>query len=123
MRKVSAATIYTALAEHGVTHLCGAQIILNFILNARDDERREISQAQAFEAALENEPRAIPSDASEADDIGMKVTISPTDYALDAVDGTLVGCSTTRYIVARESKEFGTVHVHFPRTGFECKTA
>ena len=87
------------------------------------NQRREISQAQAFETALENEPRAIPGDANEGADIGKKVVVSPTDYALDAVTGTLVGCSTTRYIVARESQEFGTLHVHFPRTGFECQTA
>jgi glutathione S-transferase len=85
-------------------------------------QREEIAQAQAFETALVNVPRAIPNDANAAADIGKKVTIKPTDYALDAVDGTLVGYSTTRYIVARQSKEFGTVHVHFPRTGFECKT-
>jgi glutathione S-transferase len=86
-------------------------------------QREEISQAQAFKTALENEPRAIPSDANGDADIGKKVVINPTDYGLDAVNGTLVGCSATRYIVARESREFGTVHVHFPRTGFECQTA
>jgi glutathione S-transferase len=86
-------------------------------------ERREISQEHAFKAAFENQPRAIPSDISVAADIGKNVLIRPTDYALDAVNGTLVGCSATRYIVARESKEFGSVHVHFPRTGFVCQSA
>jgi glutathione S-transferase len=85
------------------------------------NQRHDVTQAQVFEAALKNEPRAIPNDAKDAADIGKKVVVRPTDYALDAVEGTLVGCSTTRYIVARESKEFGTVHVHFPRTGFECQ--
>ncbi|MFT6052059.1 MAG: glutathione S-transferase [Halioglobus sp.] len=87
------------------------------------NERCEISQAQAFQAAFENEPRAISNDASAAADVGKSVSICPTDYALDAVNGTLVGCSATRYIVARESKQFGTVHVHFPRAGFACQTA
>jgi glutathione S-transferase len=86
-------------------------------------QRQEIIQAQAFETALENEPRAIPDDANGAADIGKRVVINPTDYALDGVAGTLVGCSNTRYIVARQSKEFGTVHVHFPRTSFACHTA
>ena len=86
------------------------------------NQRQEISQAQAFQTALESQPRAIPDDAHEAADIGKKVQVSPTDYGLDAVDGTLVGCSRTRYIVARQSMEFGTVHVHFPRAGFQCLT-
>ena len=86
------------------------------------DQRQEISQKQAFAAARENAPRAIPEEASSAPEIGTSVVISPTDYALDSVSGTLVGCSATRYIVARQSKEFGTVHVHFPRTGFEYQT-
>ena len=85
--------------------------------------RQEISPAQAFETARENEPRAIPNDASDAANIGENVIIRPTDYALDSVSGTLVGCSSTRYIVARQSEDFGTVHVHFPRTGFECQSA
>jgi hypothetical protein len=33
-------------------------------------QRQEITQAQALETALENEPRAIPSDANGAADIG-----------------------------------------------------
>jgi glutathione S-transferase len=82
--------------------------------------REEISQAQAFEAARENEPRPLPDNVSDNVNMGKNVVIKPTDYALDAVSGTLVGCSPTRYIVARRSKAFGTVHVHFPRTGFEC---
>ena len=82
-------------------------------------EREEISQAQAFAAAREHSPRAIPDDHTTDSDIGRSVAISPSDYALDAVTGTLVGSSATRYIVARETAEFGTVHVHFPRSGFE----
>ena len=87
------------------------------------NQRQEISQTQAFGTARENEPRPIPNDASEAANIGENVIISPTDYALDSVSGTLVGCTSTRYIVARQSKEFGTVHVHFPRAGFKCQRA
>ena len=41
LRRVSAATMYAAIADHGVTHFCGAPIVLNFITNARDDERRD----------------------------------------------------------------------------------
>jgi hypothetical protein len=82
-------------------------------------EHREISQADAFTAARDNTPRPIPAEYKTDADIGKPVRIGPSDYALDAVSGTLVGCSDTRYILSRESGDFGTVHVHFPRAGFE----
>jgi fatty-acyl-CoA synthase len=40
LRRVSAAAIYAAIADHGVTHFCGAPIVLNFIVNAAEGERR-----------------------------------------------------------------------------------
>jgi fatty-acyl-CoA synthase len=41
LRRVNAANIYAAIAEHGVTHFCGAPIVLNFVVNATDEERRD----------------------------------------------------------------------------------
>ena len=35
LRWVRAGAIYDALAEHGVTHLCGAPIVMSTLLNAR----------------------------------------------------------------------------------------
>ncbi len=59
MRRVSAATIFSAIADQGVTHLCGAPIILNFILNAKDDERREFSQNVNIMTAAAPPPAAV----------------------------------------------------------------
>ncbi len=42
LRRVNAAKIYNAIADHGVTHFCGAPIVLNFVVNATDAERREL---------------------------------------------------------------------------------
>jgi len=39
LRRVNAANIYAAIADHKVTHFCGAPIVLNFLVNATDDER------------------------------------------------------------------------------------
>ena len=50
-RNVSAKAIYDAIADHGVTHMNGAPIVLNTIINARDDERRPFDHiVQAFTA-------------------------------------------------------------------------
>ncbi len=40
LRRVSAATIFAAIGDHKVSHFCGAPIVLNFVANATDDERR-----------------------------------------------------------------------------------
>ena len=85
--------------------------------------REEITQSEAFAAARQHSPRPIPSEQTEDAMIGKTVSVQPSDYALDAVTGTLVGCSASRYIVERRTEEFGTIHVHFPRTGFEVTAA
>ena len=41
LRKVEPAAIYAALAEHQVTHLCGAPVVMGMLINARPEERRE----------------------------------------------------------------------------------
>ncbi|MEQ8322651.1 MAG: acyl-CoA synthetase [Rhodospirillales bacterium] len=40
LRRVNAGEIFAAIADHGVTHFCGAPIVLNFVINATDEERR-----------------------------------------------------------------------------------
>ena len=44
LRRVEPGPIYSAIADHGVTHMCGAPIVMNMIANAPDDVRREFSQ-------------------------------------------------------------------------------
>ena len=44
LRKVEPADIYRLIAEHGVTHLCGAPIVLSMIAHAPAQERRSFSQ-------------------------------------------------------------------------------
>jgi fatty-acyl-CoA synthase len=39
-REITAQNIYDAIADEGVTHFAGAPIVLNMIVNARDEERR-----------------------------------------------------------------------------------
>jgi len=44
LRKVETGPIFAALAEHGVSHLCGAPIVMNMIANAPASERRPFGQ-------------------------------------------------------------------------------
>ena len=54
-------------------------------------------------------------------DTGQAVTVTPIDYGLDPVAGTLVGLSPEEVVVRRTDARAGTVHVHFPRAGFQIK--
>ena len=44
LRRVEAGPIYEAIADHGVTHMCGAPIVMNMIANAPASDRRAFSQ-------------------------------------------------------------------------------
>jgi fatty-acyl-CoA synthase len=44
LRRVEAAAIFDAISRHGVTHLCGAPIVLNMLSNAPADQRKAFSQ-------------------------------------------------------------------------------
>jgi hypothetical protein len=52
---------------------------------------------------------------------GQPVTVTPIDYGQDPVAGTLVGLSQEEVVVRRADERAGTVHVHFPRVGFQIK--
>jgi glutathione S-transferase len=54
---------------------------------------------------------------------GAQVTVMATDYAADLVPGTLVGLSVHEVVIERSEERAGTVHVHFPRIGYQIKKA
>jgi glutathione S-transferase len=54
-------------------------------------------------------------------DAGAEVTVNATDYGTDPVAGTLVGLTKDEVVVARTDERAGTLHVHFPRIGFQVK--
>jgi hypothetical protein len=81
-------------------------------------DRKPSTKREAFESAKNHAPRNIPEQMKEADNVGLRVEIKPSDYAKDSVVGTLVGGDQSRWILARETTEFGTLHVHFPKQGF-----
>ena len=81
--------------------------------------RSETSQADAFKQARESEPRLLPVSVSDAPvAIGAVVEVAPLDYGVVPVKGTLAAVTENRIIVARETADFGKLHVHFPRAGY-----
>ena len=54
LRRIEAKTIYAAFAESGATHLCGAPIVMQMIVNASDDERQSFDQDVEFMTLILN---------------------------------------------------------------------
>jgi fatty-acyl-CoA synthase len=71
LRWVRAGLIYDFIAEHGVTHMCGAPIVMATMLNAPDVEKRTISQTVQFVTAGAAPPEAVLARMAEA---GFNVT-------------------------------------------------
>lgn len=71
LRQVRAKAMYDALAEHGVTHLCGAPIVMSTLLNAPPAERREFAQTVSFFTAAAPPPEAVLAGMKQA---GFEVT-------------------------------------------------
>jgi len=85
-------------------------------------QREEMSQDDAFAAAKNAQPRAVPAESSDPSvELGTAVRVAPSDYGIVPVQGTLVSLTQERVIVARETAQFGTLHVHFPRDGYSIK--
>ena len=77
--------------------------------------------AEAIEVAASSVPVALAFAAEPGLARGDDVTVTPTDYAHDAVAGKLVGLGPHEVVIARTDERAGTVHVHFPRIAFQIK--
>lgn len=80
--------------------------------------REELEAIHAFSAAKDHEPRPVPNSEPDAPFLNTLVSIAPSDYGCVPVVGVLVAQTPERYIVARDTVEFGMVHCHFPRAGY-----
>lgn len=59
LRKVEAGNIFKAIEEHKVDHFCGAPIVLGFVINATDEQRRPLTHAVKVMTAGAPPPAAV----------------------------------------------------------------
>ncbi len=66
LRWVRARAMYDAIADHGVTHLCGAPIVMSTLINAAEADKREFPQTVTFNTAAAPPPEAVLSGMADA---------------------------------------------------------
>ncbi|MGC1466532.1 MAG: acyl-CoA synthetase [Pseudolabrys sp.] len=71
LRAVRAAAMYDAIADHKVTHLCGAPIVMATLLNAPANEKKPLPHVVEFFTAAAPPPEAVLAAMKEA---GFNVT-------------------------------------------------
>jgi fatty-acyl-CoA synthase len=87
LRAVEAGAVFGAVAEHGVTHLCGAPVVLNLLLNAPASEKRRLDRTVEVMTAAAPPPATVIA-AMEA--MGFHITHV---YGLTEVYGPAVVCA------------------------------
>ncbi|MBE7210737.1 MAG: glutathione S-transferase family protein [Gluconacetobacter diazotrophicus] len=86
----------------------------------------EIAGGTALDVARDAEPTEpkLPAngDPSGIRD-GTRVTVTADDTGRDPIAGVLVAASHEEVVIRREDERVGTVHLHFPRVGFDVAPA
>ena len=71
LRRVEPLAIFDAIAERGVTHMCGAPIVLNMLVNASSNQRRPFTQTVEIATGGAAPPAAVIAGMEE---MGFRVT-------------------------------------------------
>jgi fatty-acyl-CoA synthase len=87
LRRVEPAAIYAAIAEHKVTHLCGAPVVMGMLINATAGERRDFDHPVNMMTAAAPPPAAVLQRMAE---LGIRVTHV---YGLTEVYGPSTVCA------------------------------
>ncbi len=66
LRQVRAEPIWAALADEGVTHLCGAPIVMSLMISVPEDQKRELDRTVQFFTAAAPPPEKLLADMKTA---------------------------------------------------------
>jgi fatty-acyl-CoA synthase len=86
LRKVEAGAIFNAIADHGVTHLCGAPIVMNLLINADPKVKRDFGRTVELMTAAAPPPAPV---IEKMEGMGFHITHV---YGLTEVYGPAVVC-------------------------------
>ena len=78
----------------------------------------------ALAVAAQSKPAGVEKDVFQDDHgiaLGSRVTVTAESFGLEPTEGELVAATRTRYSLRRSDARAGTVHVHFPRVGYQLR--
>ena len=78
----------------------------------------------AIAVAAQSEPAVVEKEVFQDDHdiaLGSRVTVTAESFGLEPTEGELVAATRTRYSLRRSEARAGTVHVHFPRVGYQLR--
>jgi fatty-acyl-CoA synthase len=87
LRAVNAQAMYDAMADHGVTHMCGAPVVMGMLVNAPDNLRRKLLRRIQVMTAGAAPPAAV---IEKIQNLGFDVTHV---YGLTEVYGPVTVCA------------------------------
>jgi fatty-acyl-CoA synthase len=87
LRAVTSKGMYDAFTDHGVTHMCGAPIVMGMLINAPDEVRRPLPQRVQVMTAASAPPAAVLENMQK---LGFDVTHV---YGLTEVYGPVTVCA------------------------------
>ncbi|MBM3535628.1 MAG: acyl-CoA synthetase [Alphaproteobacteria bacterium] len=88
LRRVEAKAIFDAIADEGVTHLCGAPIVMGLLLNAKPEQKRDLGGRRIKMMTAASAPPAAVLEGMET--LGFDITHV---YGLTEVYGPAVVCA------------------------------
>ena len=84
----------------------------------------EFDSGAAIALAAQSKPASVEKDTFQDDHgiaLGSKVGITAESFGPEPTEGELVAATRTRYTLRRSDARAGTVHVHFPRVGYQLR--
>jgi glutathione S-transferase len=84
----------------------------------------KMTDVQALELAAASTPDPLGDEPFQNEHgiaLGTPVMITADNFGLEVTTGELVAATRTRYTLRRTDAQAGTVHVHFPRVGFQLR--
>ena len=114
LRRVEAGAIFAAIAEHRVSHFCGAPIVLNMLANAPDDVRRSFEREVEAATGGAAPPAAV---IARMADLGIHVThlygltesYGPSMHCAWQFEWSLLSMADQATLVARQGVHYPTL--------------
>ena len=115
LRRVEPAPIFALIAQHGVTHMCGAPIVLNMLVHAPADARRSFAQRVEVATGGAAPPSAVIA-AMEAMNFhvthlyGLTESYGPSAVCVEQPGWAQLPLNQRAALVARQGVQYPTLH-------------